>query len=493
MVFVGSLLTLIVLILLARAGRIRRARVGPVNSMAADPELSQRVAEALSEIVRYKTVSYGAQGDFDQWVRMREHLKRRFPLAHDAMTREVVGAYSVLYRWAGRETDEEPILFCAHMDVVPAEEGWQHGPFDGDIADEQVWGRGSLDCKSLLVCLLEAVESLVEQGFVPTRDIWFAFGHDEEVGGEDGAGSISRLFAARNMHFAMILDEGGGLKRGLLSLRRPVAEVAVSEKGMMNVRLTAQSGGGHASDPPRHTAAGSLSEAVCRVEFKPRSARLTPLVYDKLKALAPYLSFGWRLRVANRWLLKGKLAKYEPAWVRTTIAPTMLSAGKAFNVLPGKAEAMLNIRLLPGDDPEDILRYLRDLFSGLGVSVMAMSIEEPSKISEYVGEAFRAVSSSVRIVFGDVPVVPSLMTAATDARRYENFSDCVYRFFPFVLGEEELAGIHGVDEHVSIEALGRAVLFYRELIGRMAGQRKSSLELTVDGEEELFGEPQPQQ
>ncbi len=491
-IFAGSLIALFLLIVFSRAGRIRRARVGPVGGRGADPEVSLRAAEGLSELIQFKTVSHDAQGEYGEWVRLREHLKRRYPHVHKTMTRETVGLHSLLYRWPGKRVKGDPLLFCAHLDVVPAEDGWQHPPFAGEIRDGVVWGRGALDCKNTVTCLMEAAEALIAQGFVPSRDIYFAFGHDEELGGGEGAGTMARLFAARDMRFAMVLDEGTSISRGVLSLRRPVAQVAVSEKGMMNVRLTVQSTGGHASDPPRHTALGSLSEAICRVEYKPRPARLTPLIFDLMKELAPYLSFGWRLRVANRWMLKTRLAKFEPAWVRSTMAPTMSNAGRALNVLPPKAEATLNIRLLHGDTGEDLLQYLRVLFGGLGVSVMSMSINEPSKVSDYSGEPFQAIKHSILEVFGKVPVVPALMTAATDARKYENFSDCVYRFSPYVLGPADRAGVHGVDECISAESLGLAVDFYQEVVKRLAGAHINSKRRPPDTDKEagLFSEPE---
>jgi carboxypeptidase PM20D1 len=465
----AAVLLLTALALLGRTARVRRVRAEPVRVRAASPELSARAADSLSALIQFRTVSGNVQDGYSEWVRLRDHLKKRYPRVHEAMERETVSLYSLLYRWPAKEPKGDPLLFCAHIDVVPAEEGWRHPPFAGEVSGGYVWGRGALDCKNVMTCLLEAAEAMLANGFEPDRDIYFAFGHDEETGGLEGAAAIAKLFALRDLRFALVLDEGTALKRGLLSLRRPVAEVGVSEKGIMNVRLTTQSAGGHASKPPRHTALGYLSEAICRVEFKARPPRLTPLIHDLLKALAPYLSYSWRFSVANRFRLARRLAAREPAWVRTTMAPTMAAAGKAVNVLPGKAEATLNVRLLHGETGEDVLRYLRDLFTGLGVSVLAMSITEPSKVSDYKGASFQALAASVRYVFGPVPVVPSLLVGGADARKYEHFSDCVCRFMPFVVSEADLAGMHGVDERIGVEALGLAAVFYGDLIQRLAG------------------------
>ena len=464
-----SLAVLIALIVIVRTARLKRERADPVYQRAADPDICQRAAKVLRELIRFKTISQGAQGEYAEWVRMRDFIKNRYPLIHVTMEREVVGMYSLLYRWPAVKPEGEPLLFCGHMDVVPAGEEWRYPPFEGTIADGYVWGRGALDGKQIIACLMECAESLITSGFVPKRDIYFAFVHDVENGSQEGPNSISRLFARRKLRFEMILDEGGVLKRGVLSLRRPVAEVCVAEKGAAQVRLTAQSNSGHSADPPARTVLGALCEAVCRVEFKKRTIRITPHVGDFLKILAPHLSFGWRLRIANRWLLGRRLAEYEPSWVRTTIVPTTFGAGNALNILPAKAEATLDVRLLEGETCEDILRYLRDLFVGLDVSVMALSGHDPGKVSDYRCDAYETVTEIVRTVFGPVPVIPALSARSSSAYNYEVFSDRVYRFMPFVLNQAELAGIHGRNERVEVDSLGLAIAFYGRLISHLAG------------------------
>ena len=456
-------------VIFLRTARLKRIRTEPVYPRAADSEVCRRAAENLAELIRFKTVFCEAQGKYGEWVRLRDHLVRCYPLSHATMKREVVGRYSLLYHWSSDKPEGDPLLFCGHLDVAPAGENWKHPPFEGKVDNEYVWGRGALDGKQVVTCLLETAESLIASGFIPKRDIYFAFVHDEVTGGEEGADDMARLFARRNLHFEMVLDQGGLLKRGVLSLLRPVAEVGVAEKGAVSVRLTAQRECGYVSEPPRRTAVGAVSEAVCRVEFKPPPAHVTPLTYDFLKMLAPYLSFGWRMRVANRWLLARRLAAVEPSWVRSIMTPMTLSAGDASGVLPVKAEAMLDVWLRHGETTEDALRYLRDLFVGLDISVMALSNREAGKVSDYSGRTFETVAEVVRMVFGPVPVIPALSVQSVGARKYEPFSDCVYRFMPLALNQEELDGMKGKDERVSVDGLGLAIAFYGRMITHMAG------------------------
>ncbi|MDR1735741.1 MAG: M20/M25/M40 family metallo-hydrolase [Oscillospiraceae bacterium] len=460
--------------MLLRTRKLDKAPCAPPSLPPYDIGAAEHAAESLAQAVSYQTVSHTNQmehGGYGEWIRLREFLKNRYPLVHSSMAWEVVGGFSLIYRWAAAPAAEkEPILICAHMDVVPAGEGWTHAPFSGDIAEGFVWGRGTLDCKNVLISVFEAAEALIEQGFSPSRDIFFAFGHDEEIGGLEGAGAIADLFATRNARFAMVLDEGGSLGRSAIPAGRPVAHVGVAEKGMANLRFTAKSGGGHAAAPPKQTEIGRLSEAVCRLEFRPVSPRLTPLVRDMLITLSPELPWRWKFYLSNLWLFKSRVLKImasrpdSNALIRTTAAPTMARGSGAPNVLPDTAEITLNMRMLHDENDVALTQYLTDLTADLDVEVEVLTSREPSKVSRYSGRDFQSVAASVRRVFGPTPVVPNLMYGGTDARNYESFSDCVFRFMPFLLTPAEHDRMHGRDERVSVEALGRAVAFYTDLM-----------------------------
>lgn len=464
-------------VVLLRTRRMQPRQTPAPPEPKSDAKVANRAAEHLAEALRFQTVSHPnpEENAGSEWVRLRDSLKKNYPLVHERLERVVVSKYSLLYRWVSPQACGDPLLFCGHLDVVPASGQWSHPPFAGEIVDDVLWGRGTIDCKHLVVGLLECVESLLEEGFTPSRDIWFAFGHDEEVGGPEGASAIAKLFAEREMRFAMVLDEGGFIKKEFLSLPHPTALVAVSEKGFLNVRLKAEGEAGHASTPPSHTALGILSKAICRIEYKGRRPRLTPLVRDMLLALGPEFSFGRRLALSNLWLFRGRILQWllrEPgtaALVRTTMAVTMGKSGTAANVLPSSAEAVVNIRLLHGESSDTVIRYLQDLVGDLGVTVEPERVQEASQLSDYKGELFSTLTQSIQEIFGPVPVVPYLMCGGTDAHKYETFSAHVYRFCPFVLTEDEHKRMHNTDEHVRVDALGSAVLFYRDLFRRLAG------------------------
>lgn len=190
-------------------------------------------------------------------------LRRSFPLVHREFTVHGINEYSLVYEWPGLEPARKPALFVAHADVVPAGddsgERWQKPPFAGAIAEGCVWGRGAMDDKGPMLALLEAAEHLLRAGHRPRRGIFFAFGHDEETGGGEGAAEIAAYFAARGLAFDFVLDEGLSIVRGMLpGVEAPVALIGLAEKGYLTVKLSVARDGGHSSMPEAENAVNIL-------------------------------------------------------------------------------------------------------------------------------------------------------------------------------------------------------------------------------------------
>lgn len=213
-------------------------------------------AERLAEAVRIPTVSYQDRGqiDYRQFARFHQFLRDNYPRVFAELEVETVGNYSLLLRWPGTDPELAPVLFTAHMDVVPVEPGtvedWQHPPFAGVVVDGRVYGRGTLDDKMGLLGLLEATRQLLAEGFSPRREIVFAFGHDEEISGRDGAGALAARMRELGLHFSWMVDEGGMLFSDNPLLRgRTMAMINIAEKGYLTLILTASGEGGHSSNP----------------------------------------------------------------------------------------------------------------------------------------------------------------------------------------------------------------------------------------------------
>jgi carboxypeptidase PM20D1 len=428
----------------------------------------------LGEAIRFRTVSLVQETeDRAQFEQFQAWMQQRYPAFHRAVRREVIGELSLLYTWEGSDPAQPPLLLLAHQDVVPVPDdtraAWRVDPFGGVIRDDAVWGRGSIDDKGSLVAILEAAEFLAAQGKQPRRTILFAFGHDEEIGGDNGAVRIAAALAERGVRAWFVLDEGlAALERHPLT-GGPASMIGISERGSGTLRVRAVGQPGHSSMPPAETAVSRLSEAVVRIHDMPVERRLEggPAL-AMMRALAPELSLTNRMAVSNEWLF-GPLLRERlkddaaaQALLGTTVAPTVISGGSRPNVLPGEATAMINFRIHPRDNAEDLLRRARQAVSDLdGVTV---DWDEPPRdataISSTTSSSYALIAALSRNILPDAPVAPGLVIAGTDSRHYSDVAENVYRFQPILLSNEDIEGLHGVNEHISIANYERMIRFY---------------------------------
>jgi carboxypeptidase PM20D1 len=446
--------------------------------VAVDAELA---AARLGEAVRFQTVSYasGAPIDTAAFLGFHDFLARNFPKAHGAMRRELISKLSLLYTWPGADTTLEPIVLMGHMDVVPVppenRADWMHDPFSGDVADGYVWGRGTLDDKTTVIAILEAIEILASQGMVPQRTVYLMFGHDEEVGGRYGARAMVDTLIARGVKPALVLDEGGVLANGIVpGIEGTAAIVGIAEKGYLSLRLKSRAQGGHSSMPPSRTAVGALGRAIAALEDNQFPTSLAGPPLQMFEAMAPYVSFGQRLVLANLWatepILKQLLLESSSgaAMLRTTIAPTILSAGVKDNVLPPEAMAVVNFRILPGETQESVIARVREVIADTMISVEPTDSARtnPSPVSDTKSAAYALIANTIRgMAPGEqIPVLPYLVMGGTDAKYWGDHSDRVFRFLAVRLAEGDQARIHGVNERLAVSEYANAVGFFARLL-----------------------------
>ncbi|MEW5917282.1 MAG: M20 family peptidase [Gemmatimonadota bacterium] len=466
---------------------VRTARYGQ-DQLAVEPasmiSIPSGAAERLAAAVRLQTISHEDPDAFraDAFEALHEQLRAAFPQVHATLKRETVSAHSLLYTWVGSDTSLKPILLAGHLDVVPVEAGteeqWQEDPFGGRIADGFIWGRGAIDNKSAVVGMLEAVELLLHEGFTPKRTVYLAFGHDEEVGGTQGAREIANLLKRRGVALQMVLDEGGVISERILSgVDEPVAMVGIAEKGFVSVELTTRGAGGHSSLPPPQSSIGVLSAAIARLESKPMPARLDGPTRQLLDRIGPGFPFARRVGLANLWLsrplvLRGlERSSTTNAMARTTTAVTIFQAGTKDNVLASQARAVVNFRIVPGDSIAGVLAHVRRVVADerVEVKIAGRFSAEPSSISSTDSDAFRALERAIRRVASDVIVAPYLVIVATDSRYYGDLSAGIFRFLPLRLTQEDLARMHGSNERVAIRHYEDAIRVYRQLMIDAAG------------------------
>jgi carboxypeptidase PM20D1 len=442
----------------------------------------EAIAARLSAAVRISTVSREEpREDEAAFPAFREHLEKTYPAVHSTLERELVAGGTLLYTWKGDDPALEPMLLLAHQDVVPVDpeslDSWEHPPFSGDIADGRVWGRGTLDDKGSLIGLMEAVEHLVGQGFRPQRTVMLGMGHDEELGGTEGAIGLAAELAERGIKLAFVLDEGGAIVNGLVpGVSGQVAVIGITEKGYVSVELRVEIPGGHSSAPRGESAIGVLVKAVRRLERNPMPSRIELPVKAFLEALAPHARMPLRLAFANPGLFERLIIRAfqgvpeAASAVRTTAATTIIQAGEKDNVIPPMARAVVNFRILPGDSVAGVMKHVRRAVADDRVKLSILGkAREPSNVSPLDSDNFATVSNTVREVFPGAVVAPYLMVAGTDSRHFEGLTTDVYRFMPFRMTPREIETIHGTNEHVRAEVLGDVVTFYARLITNASG------------------------
>jgi len=428
----------------------------------------------LSEAIRFRTVSLVEPSeDRTPFTQFHAWLQARYPAFHAAARREVIGEFSLLYTWEGTDPGQPPIILLAHQDVVPVpndtRQNWEVDPFGGVIQDDAIWGRGAIDDKGSLIAILEAAEMIAAQGRQPTRTIIFAFGHDEEIGGDNGAVLMAAALAERGVRAWFVLDEGMAALDNHPLTGGPAAMIGISERGSGTMRVRAVGQPGHSSMPPQETAVSLVAEAVDRIHSMPiRQSLEGGPALGMMRALAPELSLTNRMAVSNEWLF-GSLLRQQMAGnpaaralLGTTIAPTMIEGGSRPNVLPGEASAMINFRIHPRDTAENLLSEARAAVADLeGVTIeWAEPPREASPISSADSSSYALIAALSGSILPGTPVAPALVLAGTDSRHYAGVAENVYRFQPILLTSADLEMPHGLNERLSVDNLERMIRFY---------------------------------
>ncbi len=435
-------------------------------------DLSANV-ERLATAIRFRTTSTDTGAPAAKALyELHEHLRQSFPRVEKALVRENIAEYSLLYTWRGQDPTLPALILAGHLDVVPADPTrWNHEPFSGYSDGEYLYGRGAMDDKVTVLAILEATEQLLEQGFVPKRTVYFAFGHDEEVGGYQGAKEIAQMLQARGVVAEATIDEGMIITEGIMDgIAAPVALIGIAEKGFMNLELIATGEGGHSSMPPKQTAVGVLSQAIVRMQDHAFAGGFSDSVEQMLAYVGPEFSFGRRLVMANLWLFGGMVQSSfsekpaTDALLRTTMAPTMLQGSAKSNVLPQQARAVVNLRIQPGDDDQSVLTHLRKTIDDGRVTLRVMDYVAPQPASSSESRIFSIMQRALRSIDPEIIVAPGLMIAMTDSRHYAAFSKDIYRFTAMRLGPEDLARLHGANERIAIENYAEIIAFNKRVI-----------------------------
>lgn len=435
-----------------------------------DNNRQEYYAKRLSRLIRCETISEFYQKDKSVFYEFHALLKRVFPNVFEKCEFEDFDG-SILLRWKG-ESEKEPALFMNHHDVVEAPGEWKYPAFSGEIAEGKLWGRGTLDTKGGLFCMLQAAEELIEEGFVPQRDVYFESACTEETDGT-GCDIITQVLRERGLHFSLSLDEGG------MILHDPIggadgdfAMVGVGEKCYADVKFIAKSHGGHASMPGKNTPLVRLGKFMAAAEkssiFK---AEVSPVLTEMLQRMAPTMSVPLKNVFGNAEAFKPLLKAVMPgfsgaaeAMLKTTIAFTMAGGSQSTNVLPQEAWVIANMRFSHHQGSKNSLDAIEKLAKKYDIEMVVQDLGMESPVSDFRSSSFKLVEEAVGATFENVITAPYIMNGASDCRYMSRVCENCLRFTPFFITDEQLESIHGLNENIDTAALVPAVDFYRYIM-----------------------------
>lgn len=448
---------------------------------------SERYRRNLAKAVQFKTISYreSERVDWKEFEKFHAFLDESYPLIKQNLEKEVVPPANLLYRWKGTRSDLKPIALLAHQDVVPVSKGteddWVHGPFEGHDDGEFIWGRGTLDMKNHLIAVMESVEALLEDGFVPERDVYLLFGDNEEVvaNAQNGAKDIMETLKSRGIELDSVIDEGGAIipvnVPGVLNDKYLVG-IGVAEKGYSDIEIVCNGKGGHSSQPPKHNALGELACAIKALEDNQFKSSFNQLMKDLLDAVGRECTYPVRLITCNIPLLRPlilEIAKQIPfgaCFVRTTTAVTMAQGSPAANVLPQRASATVNFRAMPGTTKQDLVDHIRKVVKNDNLEINVLNSKEASKFSPTDSRAFKIIGDICKSLEPNSIIAPYLVMGGTDAYNYEPICENIYRYAPFRVSTELLRCTHGTNERVPVSCLETALIFFKNYIRRASAE-----------------------
>lgn len=429
--------------------------------------------EKLGAMIRIPTVSKHEWEDLSQFYRFHEELEKLFPLIHEKLQKTVLNG-TLLYLWKGSDPSLKPILFMGHQDVVPAsDEGWSVPAFSGVMKEDgNLYGRGALDCKSTMYVQLQAVEELLSEGFTPKCDVYLEYSINEETGG-DGAAAAMRYLRDQGIQLALVMDEGGAVvDEAVEGMDRPYAMIGITEKGYMDVKISARGKGGHSSTPPRRTPAARLFAFANEIERKrPFTRKLIPETQEMFRRMAPAFSGPLRFLLGNLWLTKPLMIAVMPlvspfgeALLETTCCFTQMKGSDAANVIPKEPYLIANLRTSVQQNCEESLALLKKYGKKYNLEFEVLYQRDASPVSNIHSKEYAYVERCIHKHFPDVGIAPYLIMGGTDCRHFHALTENALRFAPVRCTQQQNNACHAVDENVTVASLAEGVRFYKMML-----------------------------
>jgi carboxypeptidase PM20D1 len=476
LLLLGVALVLLITYLLINAYNFKSKQI---TVEAASPvKIDKSAIQNFSKALQIKTVSPENTVDFDsvEFKKFNDFVSETYPLMDSLLEKKIFNSFSHLYYWQGTDTSLKPIVMMGHLDVVPVIEKnipeWKVGPFSGAIKNDTIWGRGAIDDKVGVIGIMEAVELLLKQNYRPKRSYYFAFGHDEEIGGPNGAVAMAKYLKEQGVTAEFVMDEGGVIADGLIpDITKEVALIGTAEKGYLTLNLAVKIEGGHSSMPGKETAIDVMSNAIAKLKKNPLPAKITVPLEGFMEYLGPEMPFVNKVVFANRGVLEPLILNlYENsasgnALIRTTTSPTIFNSGIKDNIIPQRANATVNFRVLPETTIDDVITHVKNTINDERITITkGATLTEASSLSKTDSFGFNSLNRTILQLFPEVLVSPNLVVGATDSRHYKDISDDIYRFSPIHLNDNTKKSFHGLNERLAVADFYDAIQFYVQLI-----------------------------
>lgn len=494
-----------------------------IDLIFSDPQFKEKSIKKLSGAIKIPTEIFDNNPSpadnlkyYQDFFKLHDYLYESFPLVYEHLTVEKVNYVNLVYTWEGRNPTLKPLLFTAHQDVVPVEKKtlskWKYPPFSGhyDKGSDTVWGRGAIDCKTMLIAELEALEQLLQDGFIPERTIIVAFGFDEETSGRHGARHLSSFFEKRygKNGIYSIVDEGAMVQEideGVF-----IAAPIIQEKGYVDVEFTVSGVGGHSSIPPKHTTIGIASDIVLTLENDPfpfemevdspfygyltcmaEHDRRFPSEYKKAVFEAPYDN-----KQRKKMVHFTSQVPSMRELMRTSQAVDIFRGGMKANALPELTTFLVNHRIDLKSSVDEVVerdvkvakriaeKYGYGLLDGdkevisptaLGyIKVEAFKGLNPSPYSPTKGPTWELFAGTIQNVYenglfknspdNELYITTNTISANSDTKYYWALTENIYRFFGNVQPPHMWEVVHSVNEHIPVSAHLTTVAFIYEYI-----------------------------
>lgn len=441
-------------------------------NQAKEKEVDDKVVNELCTLIKYPTISHqdNTLTDYTVFQDYINKVKEMYPLVFEKCEFTQTKEYAIKLKLKGKSNDK-PTVLMSHYDVVPVTEGWKHNPFLGEVVDGSVYGRGAVDTKCTMVCALRALENALQNNYVPSNDLYLCFGANEEVYGDSQVKIVEEM-KKEGIKPALVFDEGGGITRNAFpGVKEDTAFLGVVEKGMCNVKLSIDGNGGHSSTPRKNGPTVQLAKAITRLEKHPMKPKFIRATSKMIDIMGRHSSFGLKIVFANMWIFKGLLKKLftilsadTRALLTTTFAFTVIQGGTATNIIPNHVEANINVRIAPFNTVDEVINHIKKVIKNDNIKIEVSDINKMYTECDFSLEGYKKISDTVYKTYNNTVVAPFIMLGGTDARHYNEVSDCVIRFSPLLITSEERKGIHGLDEQIKVESLKKGLVFYENLL-----------------------------